>query len=325
MQPMLPDHAASDRVVANQVLTKHALSETMSQRQRHELPHDTKENEDDYAGQGCRVTTAIAKAVNADVMPRADAERLDKRIRLLVQSTRDNIEKLYQLVGDAKAGQIHESLGYASWTAYVADVFTVEWKIGREERRELVAFLHGEGMSQRAIADVVDVGVGTVNRDLDAAPVPNGTPAAEPPVLTQAEAVEVTGRIRDWVDVGRQTGLGDAELEDRIASAVRGEQPVTTGKDGKTYTRSAPKPEPKPQSYIGRANSKRQLRMVEASGGYLKAIADGGMEMFDDGFEKTFTPELAASMVTEWRAYLRTISKYLSKIEKHGESAGLGR
>lgn len=195
------------------------------------------------------MTGVVTEVSGGEVMLRDDAARLDRRIRLLVQSARDNIEKLYQLVGDAKAGRIHESLEYASWPSYVADVFKVEWKIDRAARRELVAFLHGEGMSQRAIADVVDVGVGTVNRDLDAAPVPNGTPD-----LTEAEAVEVTASIRGWVDSGRQLGLGDAEIQGHIENAVQGDRPATTGRDGKTYARPEPKPARRPDIAIEARN-----------------------------------------------------------------------
>lgn len=115
-------------------------------------------------------------AVNADLLPtRAEAERLDKRIRLLVGSISDNLTKLYGLVEEAKQGQIHAVLGFPSWTAYVSDAFQIESALPRDRRRELVAYLSGEGMSQRAIADMVNVAADTVNRDL--AGVRNRTPA----------------------------------------------------------------------------------------------------------------------------------------------------
>lgn len=97
---------------------------------------------------------------------RADAERLDKRIRLLVGSINDNLAKLDALVQQAKAGEIHKALGYASWTAYVADVFTIQVRLEREKRRELVGYLSGEGMSQRAIAETIGVDRNTVRTDL---------------------------------------------------------------------------------------------------------------------------------------------------------------
>jgi hypothetical protein len=46
-------------------------------------------------------------------------------------------------------------------------------RMGVDERREAVAELAEDGLSQHEIAAVVGVGVGTVNRDIN---VPNGTP-----------------------------------------------------------------------------------------------------------------------------------------------------
>ncbi len=118
----------------------------------------------------------VVDAEIVDSMAKAAAERLDKRIRLLVGSIHESLAKLHGLVEEAKQGDVHKVLGYPSWTAYLADVFTVRVRLEVEQRRELVAYLSGEGMSQRLIADVVGTGVGTVNRDLAESPVPDGTP-----------------------------------------------------------------------------------------------------------------------------------------------------
>ena len=120
--------------------------------------------------------------VDAEVMPALDkpaAERLDKRIRLLTNNIKDNLTKLYALVQEAKTGQIHAALGFPSWTAYAADALTIGVRLEPDVRRELVGYLSGEGMSQRAIAAVVGAGVGTVNRDLTP-DVPDGTPKPKP-------------------------------------------------------------------------------------------------------------------------------------------------
>lgn len=163
--------------------------------------------------------TDATTVVDAKTMPRADAERLDKRIRRMVADISGKMDTLYALVDKAKAGRVWEALDYPSWTAYAAEVLQVTWKINGEERRELVAFLSGEGMSQRAIADVVGSSVGTVNADLRG--VQNRTP----------EAVDdVDGEVRsdaEWADV----------IEVNFA---------TTGLDGKTYSRPEPKRRPKP-------------------------------------------------------------------------------
>jgi hypothetical protein len=99
-------------------------------------------------------------------LDRESAERLDRRIRLLVGTIHDQIAKLYELVDKAKRGNVHEALGFSSWTAYLADVFTVDVRLKRQQRRELVSYLSGEGMSQRAIADVVGIDQKTVGNDL---------------------------------------------------------------------------------------------------------------------------------------------------------------
>jgi hypothetical protein len=71
----------------------------------------------------------VVHAEVVDPICSADAERLDKRIRLLVQTIADNRTKLYELVGRAKHGEIHKALGYLSWTADVADIFTVQVRL----------------------------------------------------------------------------------------------------------------------------------------------------------------------------------------------------
>jgi hypothetical protein len=142
------------------------------------------------------------------------AARLDKRIRLLVGTITDNWTKLVNLVEEAQRGEIHKALGFRSWTAYVADVFTVPARLDRPQRQQLVAYLSGEGMSQRAIADVVAVDQKTVSNDLRAREE-NSSP--------EAERVFTDDDVEDWVK-GRST-------------------PVI-GLDGKTYQPKPPKPYP---------------------------------------------------------------------------------
>ena len=163
-------------------------------------------------------------------LDRDSAERLDKRIRLLVGTIHDQIDKLYELVAEAKQGDVHAALGFPSWTAYLADVFTFDIRLEREQRRELVGYLAGEGMSQRVIADVVGVSVGTVNADLSGAQ--NRTPvvgrdgktyAPRTELLSAVEARELTDRIRGHLrelgEIGASEGV-DIEL-DLAEEAVR--------------------------------------------------------------------------------------------------------
>ena len=60
-----------------------------------------------------------------------------------------------------------ESAGYASWTAYLADVLgETPMRLERDVRQELVAELHSQGMSSRAIAPIVGATDRTVRNDI---------------------------------------------------------------------------------------------------------------------------------------------------------------
>lgn len=107
----------------------------------------------------------MAPPIDAEMMSRADAERVDKRIRLLVGTVNDNLDKLHSLVEEARTGRAWEALGYKSWTTYLIDVFPANVKLDRGQRRELVDYLTGEGMSNRAAADALGVDEGTVRND----------------------------------------------------------------------------------------------------------------------------------------------------------------
>jgi len=156
-----------------------------------------------------------ALTVTEYVMPEADAERLTLRISLTAGTLREGLEKLHSLVAEAKAGNAHVALGYASWTAYLAATLGKEpMQMGRAERVELVGYLAGEGMSTRAIAPIVGAHHDTVATDLKAlrsAPVGNPTPAPIASPVNLATVDLTTGEIREPV----------------------------TGLDGKTYSRPA--------------------------------------------------------------------------------------
>jgi hypothetical protein len=101
------------------------------------------------------------------LMDESAARRLDGRIRRMAGSVRDQLETLYKLISEAKVGAAHSALGFASWTAYVADVFAAApLHLEREQRRELVGYLDSEGMSVRAISRTVGAARNTVRDDL---------------------------------------------------------------------------------------------------------------------------------------------------------------
>jgi len=134
------------------------------------------------------------------ILTPAEAQRLTQRIKLTAGSIRDGMFKLRNLVDEAKASNAWQVLGFASWTAYLADALGSEpMRLGRDERRELVDYLAGEGMSTRAIAPIVGADRKTVMNDIHV--VQNGprtdVPVSVPEAGTVPDAVsgEVTGEV----------------------------------------------------------------------------------------------------------------------------------
>lgn len=155
------------------------------------------------------------------------ARRLTERIRLIAQNVADNVEKLRELVQQAKESDAHVALGYSSWTAYLTDVFGDEpLRLARDVRQELVAELAAQGMSTRAIAPIVGVSHETVAQDI--APVRNLTPEVVINVIAE------TGEV-----VEEEAGA----LYAQMAEEEPGRPRQITGLDGKTYTTPKSKPD----------------------------------------------------------------------------------
>lgn len=150
-----------------------------------------------------------------------DAERLDKRLRLMVGTARENFEKVGRLLDEAKQGRAHDVLGFKSWTAYVADVLGGTLQLSGEARQTMLQLMSAEGMSVRAISAATGVSKSTVDRDLVQVSH-NGTP---------------------------QEGSDESRVQPLDTSPEP--EATVTGIDGKTYTKPKRKPrakkEPEPQ------------------------------------------------------------------------------
>lgn len=96
----------------------------------------------------------------------AKAKSLDKRIRAASEKLTANMDSLLDLLNEAASGQIHVALGYASWPAYLKDAVKVV-PTDRTERKQLVEYMSGKGMSNRAISAIVGVDEKTVRRDTE--------------------------------------------------------------------------------------------------------------------------------------------------------------
>lgn len=180
-------------------------------------------------------------------MDRHSAEQLDKRIRLIAGTVRDNFVKLAAFVEEAKAGNIHEVLGFASWTAYLADALGGQLEVKGPVRLEVVQFLAGEGMSTRGIAAITGASKSTIANDL--AQVSNS----------------------GHVDLG-----GD---QSAVPNGTPADEQKTVGLDGKEYRKPNPrkKPEPKPAPAVA-APAARAVQIPtayrEIVGGFTRPIED---------------------------------------------------
>lgn len=180
-----------------------------------------------------------------------EARRLTERIRLVAHTVAENMEKLQRLVTEAKNGNVHVQLGYASWTAYLADVLgEAPMRLAREPRQEMSRMLTDEGMSTRAAAKVLGVSKSLVATDIQV--------SSSGQVDDEHDEVEVdpiTGEVidgrREYAD--DENGIyivDDSDDPEEFWDAVDNEPEPSrtiTGLDGKTYQKPEPqKPRRRP-------------------------------------------------------------------------------
>ena len=209
-----------------------------------------------------------------------EAARLDKRIRLMADTIRDNVLKITGLIEEAKTGQIHVALGFASWTAYLADALGGRLELDTDSRREVVALMSGEGMSNRAIAQAVGVSHVTVINDRKSAagqvvsdlpPVPAAVVDEDHEVMAQVvdELLAIAAEVR-------HDAAPDAEVEHHVPSDAEViEEPTSvTGLDGKTYRRKRDNP-PRPPAPPTFARLMRKLTELNLLAHECQDIAEG--------------------------------------------------
>lgn len=148
-------------------------------------------------------------------LSREAEERLDGRIRRLAKQAGDQLVQVGRLLDEARVGNIHEALGFSSWTAYVADSLGGTLQLSGDARQAMVALMAGEGMSVRAIAAATGVSKSTVDRDITQ--------------LSQGGTVD-------------SDGVADSTVPQRDSSSVPAE---SMGLDGKVRRRPVRKPRPK--------------------------------------------------------------------------------
>jgi hypothetical protein len=94
------------------------------------------------------------------------AQALHKKIQTAVGQWHTKRDAVLDLLNEAAAGQIHISLGYKSWPAYLADTVQIV-PANMEERQELAVAMSAKGLTQRPIAAILGVSQKTIDRDLE--------------------------------------------------------------------------------------------------------------------------------------------------------------
>ncbi len=229
---------------------------------------------------------AVIDAEVVEVLDETAARRLDGRIRVMAGSVRDQVQTLARLIDQAKAGEVHAVLGYPSWTAYIADVFSsAPLHLEREQRRELVGYLSGEGMSVRAIGQTVGADRNTVRSDLrqvgefhppendDLAP--DGSVKANPREFFDSDeemaAAHTMGEATaKEFESALAAARADEDLsEDNVIRHLPGASPRATGRkvtgqDGKTYPAASPAPRAPRRSALPDAYSRATWELRKA-------------------------------------------------------------
>jgi uncharacterized protein (UPF0335 family) len=199
--------------------------------------------------------TDIVNATTSD-----EARRLTERIRLVAANVAENVQKLRELVTEARESNAHEVLGYASWTAYLKDVFGDEpLRLARDVRQELVAELSAQGMSTRAIAPIVGVSQKTVDRDVrgESNDSPDLPPRADDWVVSDKFFCDscgaefgtdrlnetTTGKYCNECQDNRVLAdLSNGEIVPTVTEVTETHTVKTvTGLDGKTYQQTQPR------------------------------------------------------------------------------------
>ena len=147
----------------------------------------------------------MENAPAAPAMTEDDARRITERIRSAVIHTQESIEKVQRLLAEAKDGGAHVALGYGEhgWAKYMADLFGERpLRLPRDQRKELVGYLAGEGMSSRSIAPIVGATDRQVRRDISGGtfvpPEMQGAPTPCPAPTVDRTTGEVADTGTDW-------------------------------------------------------------------------------------------------------------------------------
>lgn len=125
------------------------------------------------------------------------AEQVTLRIHESIVAARLSVAHVEDLLLEAQNGGAWEILGFASWTAYVSDIFSqTPLRLAREDRIEAAKTLTKYGMSTRAIAPILGVDDSTIARDVQG----EGAADAATVVGTDGKTYAKSQPVKDVVD-----------------------------------------------------------------------------------------------------------------------------
>lgn len=167
-------------------------------------------------------------------LDKTKAEALDKKVIVAterVNTAADNFEDrmlaLSELVNQARTGQIHVALGFASWTAYFTARVEVPVLGNLTERKPVIALLHDAGLSQRDIAKQIGVSAATVNATVQELNASRPADAEKP----AAKTVDKRGAVRDRAKAGQAGKKAAAQKKSSSNGRATGKPPSQTTVD----------------------------------------------------------------------------------------------
>lgn len=167
--------------------------------------------------EGNEVTvTSEPSVIDGDKLDEQAAKALDGKIKEAIGKLADDAYDVIKLLQQAKDGRIHDALGFASWTAYVKDTVRVV-PADRMQRKLMAALMSGEGMSQRAIAAVLDVDQKTVSNDLRSGEENSSTDTVGRDGKTYKREPKDTPRRRPITDAWRDAVCKLTQAVDRLS------------------------------------------------------------------------------------------------------------
>jgi transposase len=129
--------------------------------------------------------------------------------RVLTDQIRDDVKSLLPKIKLAYAGRADRALGYSSWEEYCKSELS-SLRLPLPERRELVAQLRESNMSTREIASALNVGLGTVSRDLqESTTVPSGTVASE---VREEKVRELRADGAPYADIAKELQMSITQI-----------------------------------------------------------------------------------------------------------------